>query len=254
LPGAAVLLLSILFLPAVANAADECGSLDRLIIAARLVRTVYPELKGKEASITFSQGTGGPDSGPSDARILSITIDRPLLRNPKEADESDRRATNAPEKSGDLELPLHLSVDFFVWRPSGHDIVCRPVHFLNNSTSKMLEAAEAAINAHPEWGDAEALAAARQHGLRFGPHEKAALLKLLPLKGLSPFFGTLRVKQADFTVTSEHEKQASYRFAALRWDITAEEVGSLRTLNIVVEPFGARIVGLAETDKRELHK
>jgi hypothetical protein len=123
---------------------------------------------------------------------------------------------------------------------------------MENRPSKMLEEAQAEINAHPAWTEAEALEAANRHGLRFAPNDMQAVLKLIPLRELSTFFGTLRIKRTQFAVTSEHEKDATYSFASLSWDITADEVGTTRALAIVVEPFQGRIVGLSEGDKRDL--
>jgi hypothetical protein len=251
LPGTAVILLSVLLLPAAASAAEECGSLDRLITAARLVRAVYPELKGKEASVAFSEGTGGPVSGPIDARFLSIKVDKPLFHTPEKHSEPEEMAPSPTAIRGKLELPQYLSIDFMVWGSSPH-IVCRPVHLLNNTTSPMLEAARAEINSHPSWTDADALEAAKRHGLRYGPNDKQALLELIPLRELGTFFGTLRVKRTKFTVTSEHKKDATHSFASLSWVITAEEVGTTRALEISVEPFQGAIVGLSEGDKQDL--
>lgn len=116
----------------------------------------------------------------------------------------------------------------------------------------MLEEAQAEINAHPAWTQAEALEAAKRHGLRFGPSDKQAVLKLIPLRELSTFFGTLRIKRTEFTLTSEHEKDAAYSFASLSWVITAEEIGTARALEITLEPFRGHIVGLSEGHKRDL--
>jgi hypothetical protein len=69
------------------------------------------------------------------------------------------------------------------------------------------------------------------------------------LAGLRRFFGTLRVKKIEFTITSEHESDATYAFAVFRWEIEAVEVGTQRTSSIFVEPFGGNVVGLTETDK-----
>jgi len=126
------------------------------------------------------------------------------------------------------------------------------MQFMLNRPNKMQEEARAEINAHPEWTDVEALEAAKRRGLRFGPSNKQAVLNLIPLKELSTFFGPLRIKRTQFTITSEHEKDAEYSFASLSWYITAEEVGTTHALLIFVEPFGGHIVGLSEGDMQDL--
>src|SRR6266446_5547779 len=44
---------------------DKCGSLDRAANPIRLAEILYPELRGKEFSLQFSDGSG-PLSGPAE--------------------------------------------------------------------------------------------------------------------------------------------------------------------------------------------
>jgi hypothetical protein len=48
------------FLVGPAIAADTCGSLERVNNAIRLAQVLYPELEGRELSVQFSEGNGGP--------------------------------------------------------------------------------------------------------------------------------------------------------------------------------------------------
>jgi hypothetical protein len=50
---------------------EKCGSVDRVANAIVLAQTLYPEFKGGEFSLQFSQGTG-PLSGPADARHTAM--------------------------------------------------------------------------------------------------------------------------------------------------------------------------------------
>ncbi len=68
-------ILGLLFDPTAAHATEKCGSLERIMAAIRLTQTLYPSTVGKELSISFSQGTGGPINGPTDAASLRIALD-----------------------------------------------------------------------------------------------------------------------------------------------------------------------------------
>jgi hypothetical protein len=93
-----------------AMGADKCGSLDRVTLALRLTRVLYPEFQGREFSVAFGVGYpgGGPLSFPTDARSLGITLDQPQWRPPETNGGSpDTTPQLPPTPEGDLELPLH---------------------------------------------------------------------------------------------------------------------------------------------------
>ena len=46
--------------PALAVPGESCGSVDRLIVALRFAQAVFPELKGKEFTVSFAPGSA-PD-------------------------------------------------------------------------------------------------------------------------------------------------------------------------------------------------
>src|SRR6185369_14874387 len=247
--------VALLLLSSLAIAADKCGSLERMETALRLVGTLYPTLRGAELSIGLAEGSYAGGARPVDARAFEMKIDNPVW-HPAKLDRKDERhegsTTASQEQQQKREVPLLLTFNFIDFGRGRHKVECHPVQFLNNRPTKMLEDAQAEINAHPAWTQAEALEAAKRHGLRLGPDDEQAILKLVPLRELSTFFGTLHVKRTKFTVTSEHEKDVAYSFALLSWVITAEEVGTTRALEISVEPFQGTIVGLSEGDRQDL--
>jgi hypothetical protein len=234
---------------------DKCGSFDRVMVALRVTEALYPELKGREFSLQFSEGTGGLPSGPADVRNFSIVVDKPQWHPPE---TNGQRDVTPQSRIGEVELPLHFHFGFIdydsVQRNSGRDLgadlgrdlVCRPIEFRNDKTSSQMEQARAKINAHPEWTDDQDIEAARQQGLRFGPDNKAAVLKLIPLQSLGEFYGPLQIKKARFSVAGNSMKEPHSSFADLRWYIDAEEVGTLRVLQITVEPFGGKIDSISE--------
>jgi hypothetical protein len=224
-----VLLLSCL-------AEGNCGSLDRIGVATRLIQMLYPGTGGTEVSFEISGGA-------TDARNFVIVL-REL--------EAGVRAGNPARDPGKevLEFPLYFDFNFV----KGGEVACRPIVFRRNGDDKVFEETVANINAHPELTDSEVLDLAKRRGLRFDGSKKVAVLKNLPWHRLESIYGKLRFKTAVFNITSEHEKSAKYSFGQLWWNITAEEVGTTRTLGIFVEPFRGRIDALSEMDRRDFKK
>jgi hypothetical protein len=244
---AAFALAWFLLVPNVAIGDDNCGSIDRLTIALRVIRALHPVIKGREVSISLSAGhAGGLPTTPTDADDLRIAIDRPAWHPPVGANgQADTVPQSSPAQSSDVELPLYFYFSFIKTGTVKRQLACRPLTFMSSASSKLMEKAWAAINAHPEWSDGEALAAARQYGMRFGPSKKAAIVGLIPLKALSTFYGPLRIKSVQFDIY-DAEKCAGCSFADLRWYITAEKVGTRETLQIMAEPFRGKIVAITE--------
>jgi hypothetical protein len=118
---------------------------------------------------------------------------------------------------------------------------------MNNKMSKQTEEARTVLNAHPEWTDAEELEEATKLGMRFGSDKKAAVLKLIPWKELSTFYGPLQILGAKFSIYGSSEKRAGGTFAELRWYIYAKKVGTRRQLQITVDPFAGKIDGVSES-------
>jgi hypothetical protein len=244
----AIVLFGILLLTKHAIGHDRCGSFDRVMVAIQLTRILYPELKGEEFSVSFGEGTGGPLSNPTDARSLSITLDKPRWRAPQTtSDNSLASEANAKTTDHGLDLPVYLTFDFVesATKEPRYNLSCRPQKFRNTRNSG-LEAVQNLLNTHPEWSDADALRTAKNHGLRFGPEFKAAILRRIPWRELSVLYGSLRTKKAVFEVSGNAEKCIGCSFTSLHWYIEAEEVGTRRSLGIFVEPFHGRVDGITE--------
>lgn len=69
----------------------------------------------------------------------------------------------------------------------------------------------AEMNKHPDWSDAKIVRALHAAGAKFGPDQKAELLRELPLEALKPFVGgEITVESAGFSVrefsTDPHPK------------------------------------------------
>jgi hypothetical protein len=238
--------LSGLLQPAVAATESSCGSVERLIVALRFAQVLFPELKGKEFSVTFSQGQGTFVSSPTEADNMAIRFDKPIWHAPGDADQQ-LDTEQSPATLGDgVELPFYLYFSFI-----GHgsakerQLACRPLKFTSEAGSKQMETVQSSIEPHPEWSDEEELSAARKLGLRYGPEDKSTILQKLPLNELAKFYGPLRIKSARFSMNGGR-KCPGCSFAYPRWEITLSKVGTPRGLLIVVEPFFGKITSIAE--------
>ena len=84
--------------------------------------------------------------------------------------------------------------------------------FRNDAVTQRVRDARALINAHPEWTDAQDVEAERQHGVRFGPSEKPAVLRNIPLQKLSQFLRSASC-EARFSVAGDSMKEPHSSFA-----------------------------------------
>jgi hypothetical protein len=247
-------LVVIILLPNVAIGADKCGSLDRLMIALRFTRTLYPEVKGREFDFSFSAGHGSPLNTPTDAADIGIAIDRPTWHPPeKTSGQPDVTPQSPLTQNGDIELPMYLDFNFIVTGTgtAERQLVCRPLVFINNKMSKQMGEARTVLNAHPEWTDAEELKDATKLGMRFGPDKKAAVLKIIPWKELSTFYGPLQILDARFSINGpfDHSEKIG-AFTDLRWYIYAKRVGTSRELQITIDSFTGKIDSIGETKEQ----
>lgn len=246
--GAVFTLASVLLLPSGAVGADTCGSVDRLITALRLARTLYPELRGERFDISLSAGHGSPPGTPTNALNLGVELKKPEYQVKTETNGHRDTSLESLHRTPGFEPPLYFEFTFVELNGiSSRRAVCHPVLFMNNTRSRQIEDARALIDSHPEWTNAQDTQAIDKLGMRFGPNKKAAMRQLIPLKQLSWFYGPLQLREASFAMTfSNSPKQAGVSFADLHWRVEVQEVRTSRILRIAVEPFYGRVTSIAE--------
>ena len=69
--------------------------------------------------------------------------------------------------------------------------------------SKRAEEFKNEVNAHPEWSDDQVAVKLKLAGAKFGPNDRSAFLRNLPLIALEPVTGRLEVTSAEFGVRSD---------------------------------------------------
>lgn len=234
---------------ATAASVDNCGSVDRLIVALRFVKAIYPELAGKEVSVAFSPGTGTFVSSAIEADDLRIQFDnKDLWHSSNKTSERQDNTTPTINSNDGIDLPFYVYFDFIgPSRPvTPRRLACRPVKFTSVPAYKEMEKVKNILNAHPEWSDEEELKAARKLGLRYGPEDKASILKIIPLKKIEEFYGPLQIKKASFSM-NVGTKCVQCSFALPNWLVSASEFRGSHNLVIVVEPFFGKITSISQS-------
>lgn len=232
--------------PSIASANESCGSLERFAVALRFAEVIFPELKGKELNISLSHGTGGFIDSASEMDDLQLRFDKPTWHSPGETNEkSDAVLTETMERGG-VRLPFYLYLSFIEMNPPAmpRRLACHPINFTSNAGHEQMRRVQEALDPHPEWSDAQELEEARKLGLRYGPEDKNAVLRLIPLKQLSQFYGPLKIESAEFSMNAGG-KCSGCSFAYPTWDVTVSGPGPVRSLSITIEPFFGRITSLS---------
>jgi hypothetical protein len=250
------LLVALVLLPlsgspqhAIAATDESCGSVDRLAIALRIAQVLFPELKGNELSISVAQSHYPSVSSPTEADDVRITLDdKDLWHPPDEAANQYYATQDKAIESNGIDLPLDLEFSFIdIHGPlKPRHLTCQPLNFTSNAGHKNMEEVRSAIDPHPEWSDEQELAVARKLGLRYGPEDKDAVLRLIPLKELSQFYGPLKVTSAEFSI-NVGRKCTSCAFVLPGWDINVSR-GKRVSMRITIEPFYGRITALSSGD------
>jgi len=235
------------FLPQRLAAADEsCGSVDRFAVAFRFAEVIFSELKEKELDVALSEGMGGFFVGASEADGFQMRFDRPSWHAPGETNEKSDALLIATMEKGGVKLPLYLYFSFIKSHPPTlpRRLACRPVNFTSDAGHEQMRDVANAIEPHPEWSDARELEEARKLGLRYGPEDKEAVLRLIPLKELSRFYSPLKIKSAEFSM-NEGQKCAGCSFVLPWWEVKISAPHGVRWLSIIIEPFFGRITNLS---------
>jgi hypothetical protein len=238
---------SIILQSVYANAFASCGTVERSVSALELSRALYPGLKGKDLRLTISDGWLVGPEGTTDARAFRLTFEKSTSSD-KEKANSDPSPTNDREFGTEAE-DVPLSIQFrFDTAAAKNDAMCAPVALMILSDNDRLQSAEELAIQHPKWSDDDLISALKGRGLEFGPQDKAALMKHLPLRQLRSYYGPLRIREVKFILLNdEQRKLLGKHFMELQWYLDITEVRTKQNLAINVDAFTGRIRGLAET-------
>lgn len=248
-----------------------CGSLDNIATAVHLTELLYPEFRRQPLAIVLSgaiqgasscisatnrtcgdkvteKATQEPTAGPVQGRHIGINVSYPATPTSRSAHQGDKTMPGLEN-----DIPVYLSFDFY--DDFAKSISCRPNVVVNGvGTSKLDQAAVEFANSHPEWSSVEVTKAMNERWpMKLGPTQRVKLISSLPLSKLARFYGQMQVTKAAFggwIVKDSSDKV--YNSADFRWYVMAKEVGTTRELQLMIEPFEGRIVGITEFDQRSM--
>jgi hypothetical protein len=179
-----ILLISALFACCVPAVTGATGPDDYTARAKQFLRTLYPGLPRVRAVIYDETDLGGRPANPDVITPLVIQ----LYPSPHQA-----VVVGQPPPSQDIVLAARFDFDL-----ETHDLrrvwVSGP--FVDGRQEKLMKE----VDAHPEWSDEQVVKALKAAGARFGPDDREAFLRALPLKELEPFTGRLEVRSVYFNL------------------------------------------------------
>lgn len=241
----ALVFLSGCLQPTFAATGGSCGAPDRLIVALRFARALFPELRGREFSIALLPGNGPFTSSPTDTSDFRIRFDSPIWQPSVNGKLQSNPEQPVPSPGNRVELPFDLYFDFIRPDATARVLGCQPANFRSSAGHTQIEEVRSAINPHSEWSDEKELGVARKLGLRYGPEAKSTILQKLTFKELAKFYGPLQIKSAEFRMNGGGKCQGC-SFADPSWEIMLSGTGNIRGLLIIVEPFFGRIASISE--------
>jgi hypothetical protein len=202
--------------------------------AIQLLRSLYPGLKSayprgvhveiEDGQDLFNRPVDDLDTiYPSEIHLYSSNLE-PL--NPQYSDH--------PE-------PILVSRFGFLGEGKGLRLLWVSGPFVDGRLGKLKKD----LDKHPEWPDARVVEALKGAGAKFGPDDKAELMRALPLKELEPCTGRLEIVSAEFRVRLgpvEGEKPK----ANLTWRVLAKAYspdGRYETdCSMTLEPFDGALM------------
>lgn len=203
----AIATLSVLCAPALTGAT---GPDDYVARAIRLLRGLYPGLKGAYPRGVHVEIEDGQD-------LFNRPLDDPDTIYPSEI----HLYAAGRAEPGDPQYSLHpdpvlVSHFGFLVEAKGLRLLWVWGPFVNGHLDKLKED----LDKHPEWPDARVVEALKGAGAKFGPDDKAELLRALPLKELEPCTGRLEIGSAEFRVRFPVEGEQPK--ANLTWRVVAK--------------------------------
>ncbi len=99
------------------------------------------------------------------------------------------------------------------------------------------------VGFHPEWTEAQDIAALLKAGATYGPDEKAALFKTIPLEKLQKLLGKITITSAEFETVTDDDQ----RFPLLHWSVNADiefADGTQRSYKLIFEPFNGALTNI----------
>jgi hypothetical protein len=220
------------------TSAQPQGAVDRVEYAKHFLSIFYPEMEKHPFRVILRDET--PFNGsPS---MISFALE---LQPPK----PDERIILGVTPHADESVLKLLPFDSGFWFNSDGQL------FQYGLTAQLLheeriQNVEREINLHQEWSDEEAIAALERGGAKYGPREKEAFLRTLPLSSLTELFGKTTIASTRFNLRVEFPS-GERRSGTLTWTVyfkCGDDKHPAAIYGASFEPFEGRLLNLGKQD------
>jgi hypothetical protein len=188
----------------------------------RLLHALYPGLHHVHVDIGYADELEAFPSGYPDAvHRFWINLSPSVMGLPPWDPEVMKRAEPVLGASFEFDLEKRLLRELWV---SGPLVTGR------------LDKVKKELGEHPDWPDSRLVEALKAAGAKYGPDDRAALLRAIPLKELEPYTGRMEVISARFDVREgDGPKAALTWFVDAKWRSPDGQREAFRTM--MFEPF-----------------
>jgi hypothetical protein len=208
-----------------------------LTFAHDFLQVFYPELFDKEHRITLAVTTPGNDAWLELGGVFFTVTS---------ANVSPVNKLISP----DPETTDHVILGGSFWLPPIEYGRVRELHAYSDAVhQRQREQLHDLVASHPEWSNTQIANALKQAGARFGPDDKEAFVKSLPLNKAERFLGKIKITSVEFDYP-RRDQNGRFTLINLSWIVQAEAElpdGTHPTYTIVFEPFEGKLTDLGQS-------
>jgi|SRR5581483_2883909 len=214
------------------------GAVDRVEYAKHFLGIFYPEMEKHQFRVVIRDKTPF-NLSPS---LIEFALE---LESPK----PDERIIMGEMPHPDESVLKLLPFDSGFWFNNKGQL------FQYGLTAQLLheeriQNVEREINLHQQWSDEEAIAALERGGAKYGPREKEAFLRTLPLSSLTELFGKTTIASTRFNLRVELPS-GERRSGTLTWTVyfkCGDDKHPAAIYGASFEPFEGRLLNLGKQD------
>ena len=178
--------------------AGAMTSADYAAESIKLLHALFPDLKYVNVEMSYDSNLGESDG----ANVIDVRFRKHRDSSGHEIPYEKREVLF--DTALTFNVKMQLLFDLRNWGP-----------FIDDRRDEFAKQ----VDAHPEWTDAQIVAALKAAGAKFGPDNRTAFLRTLPLKTLEPLTGPLELLSAKFGVRFDPTGDEDRGQADLMWGV-----------------------------------
>jgi hypothetical protein len=243
------ILLVLVILPFGVSGQSDIGA-DKIVVAKRIVRELFPELKGRglRVIIADSNSLDSIERGPT---AFSLHIFEAV--NFAQADTGNCPSflvepvnVRAPLTA---KCPSFLINVGFMFQVMGDDRISSIGAWGEAVNTDEVTKMNRLVDAHTEWSERDIDDALRKAGAHFGSWAKDDLIHSIPMPAFKQLLEDVEVVSVKFSTRNEQQLQAHLPAAYLAWDVTLISRMKGRRdcrYHAFFEPFQGKLTGLIQ--------